>query len=227
MAEPMTVRDVFALPKPGDSQESSDRWRVFQERIGKEVKGIKRAARADLADKVGELLEVPIPDIFLTSWKKSNVLQNLLEESQRSPEAVMNLELGDHTINSQHRPHIEAKIRSNPVKKIEFILRLVFNLKGFVLKVENGAIREMQTGKCEVRGTLEYQGLTIAEKKLAPISLPASVALERANVVRQPDKNVIRPLDTNAVRPPDENAVRQLDEVVKSDESEEREQFVI
>lgn len=203
MAETMTVRDVFAVPKPGDSQESSDRWKVFQEKIGKEVKGIKTAAMPDIAAKVADLLEVPIPDIFLTSWKKTNVLQNLLEESEKSPEAVMNLELGEHTINSQHRPHIEVRIQNTPVKKIEFTLRLIFNLKGFVLKIQNGAIREMQSGTCEVRGTLEYQGLTIAEKKLAPINLPGSIPLERANSIRQPDQ------------------------VVKSNESEERVNVVI
>ena len=187
MAESITVRDVFAVPKPGDSQESSDRWKKFQKRIGKEVKGLKTAAMPDLAAKVAELLDVPLPDIFLTSWKKTEVLHNLLEESRESPEAVMNLELGEHTINSQHRPHIEIRIRNIPVKKIEFTLELAFNLKGFILKIQNGAIREMESGNCEVKGTLKYQGLTIAEKELAPISLPGSIPLEQVPPVRPPD----------------------------------------
>jgi hypothetical protein len=235
MVEFMTVRDVFAIPKPGDSQESSDGWKGFQERIRKEVKGLKTAAMPDLAATIRELLEVPIHHIFLTSWKKTNVLQNLLEESQESPEALVNLELGDHTINSQHRPHIEVRIKNTPIKKIEFTLRLVFTLKGFVLKIQNGAIREMRTGKCEVRGTLEYQGLTIAEKKLAPINLPASIPLEGAKAVRQPDTNSVRQPERNALRQPHEkvvdqpekNVAREPERVVKSDESEEREQLVI
>jgi hypothetical protein len=80
------------------------------------------------------------------------------------------------------------------------------------------------------------------EKKLAPIRLPASVTLERANAVRQPDRSTVRQQDKNAVRqlhenavrqpdinavPPDENVVLQPDKVTKIGESEEREQFVI
>lgn len=177
-----TVRDIFALPEPGTENAPSG-WKGFQEKVGKEVKGIKTAALPDLAEKMGELFDIPLPDIFLTSWKKANVLQELLEESKKDPETVMELELGEHTINSQHKPHIEVRIQNKTVKKLEFILRLVFRVKGFVLKIQDGAIKEMRTGSCDARGTLEYQGLTIAEKKLAPIQLPTlvSFASEKAD----------------------------------------------
>ncbi|MDQ5845878.1 MAG: hypothetical protein M3539_11355 [Acidobacteriota bacterium] len=174
----VSVRDVFALPEQGSPDKPSESWSAFQERVTKEIKGIKTAAMPDLAAKISDLLDVPIPGIFLTSWRKANVLQDVLAESKKTPEAVLNVELGEHTINSQHRPHIEITIQNRSVKKIEFILRLVFKLKGFVLKIQNGAIKEMVSGKCEVKGTLEYQGLTIAEKKLQEITLPGSVPLE-------------------------------------------------
>ena len=171
-----TIREIFALPEPG-SAEQSEGWKKFQEKIGREVKGIKTASMPDMVVKVRELFDIPIPDIFLTSWTKANVLQNYLAESQKDPETVMELELAEHTINSQHRPHIEVSISNTPVKRIEFVLRLIFKLKGFVLKIQNGAIKEMRTGKCDARGTLEYQGLVIAEKMLAPIDLPGVVSV--------------------------------------------------
>jgi hypothetical protein len=171
-----TIREIFALPEPGSS-ELSEGWKKFQDKIGREVKGIKTASMPDLAAKVRELFDIPVPDIFLTSWTKANVLQNYLAESQKDPETVMELELAEHTINSQHRPHIEVCIQNTPVKRIEFVLRLIFKLKGFVLKIQNGAIKEMRTGSCDARGTLEYHGLVIAEKMLAPINLPAVVSV--------------------------------------------------
>ena len=174
---PITLRNVFELPDPGAQDASPDNWKAFQKKITEEVKGIKTAALPDVAAKFGELFEIPIPDIFLASWKKANALKGVLEESRKSPETVMDLELAEHTINSQHKPCIEVKIQGTPVKKIEFTVRLVFKLKGFVLKVQNGAIKEMQTGNCEVKGTVEYEGLTIAEKKLSPITLPGSIPL--------------------------------------------------
>lgn len=171
-----TVRDVFELPEPG--ADGSDNWKTFKTKVTKEVKGIKTAALPDLAKKVAELFEIPIPDIFLNSWKKAGGIQALLEESRTAPETVMSAELGEHTINSQHRPQIEIRIQNKTVKKLEFTLKLAFNLKGFVLKIKNGKIREIQTGSCEVRGKMEYEGLVIADKKLAPITLPGVISLD-------------------------------------------------
>ena len=180
MAEPTaTLRDVFALPDTGAPERSSAEWKTFQDRLKEEVKGIKTPAMPDVAAKVGELLDIPLPEIFLTSWKKADALRTLLDESRKEPETVMQLELAEHTINSQHHPSIEVRIQNTAVKKIEFTVRLAFKLKGFVLKIQNGAIKEMKTGDCEVKGTIEYQGLMIAEKKLAPIKLPGAIPLER------------------------------------------------
>jgi hypothetical protein len=173
-----TVRDIFALPEPGKTEDAPAGWSAFQEKMSKEVKGIKTAAMPDLVKKMGELFDIPIPNIFLTSWQKANVLHDLLEESKKTPEKVMELELGEHTINSQHKPHIEVRIQNTKVKELEFVLRLVFKVKGFVLKIQDGAIKEMRVGSCEARGTMEYQGLIIAEKKLAPIQLPVLVSFE-------------------------------------------------
>jgi hypothetical protein len=182
---PPTLRDVFELPKPDAPEQSSAGWKEFQEKIIKEVKGIKLASMPDIAEKFGELFDIPIPDIFLSSWKKASALQSVLEESRKSPEAVMNIELAEHTIVSEHEPVIEVKIKNVTVKKLEFKLRLGFLLKGFNLKIQNGEIREMQTGTCVVKGTVEYQKLTIAEKKLAPITLPGSIKLSESKEKKQ------------------------------------------
>jgi hypothetical protein len=187
----ITVRDVFELPEKG--ADSSEGWKSFQESVSKEVKGIKTGALPDVAKKVAELFEIPIPDIFLTSWRKANSIQALLDESRKTPETIMNAELGEHTINSLHRPHIEIRIQNKSVKKIEFVLKLTFNLKGFVLKIQNGAIRGMQTGMCEVKGKLEYKDLMIAEKKLAPINLPELVSFDSATIEAKTEPAEVKP----------------------------------
>jgi hypothetical protein len=170
----VTLRQVFAVPEPSAREESPEAWKKFQEKLTEELKGIKTAALPDVAAKIGELLDVPLPSIFLASWSKADALQKLLKESETNPEAIMDLELAEHTINSEHHPCIEVRIHNAAVKKIEFTLRLVFNLKGFVLKVQHGKIKEMRTGLCEVEGAMEYGGVTILEKSVAPIELPGS-----------------------------------------------------
>jgi phosphoenolpyruvate synthase/pyruvate phosphate dikinase len=179
--EPVTIREVFDLPKAGDKDAQPNRWQVVEERIKKEVKDVKfPAALHDLGPKICELFNVPLPDVMVTSWKKVGGLQELLEKSRKSPDEVMYLELAQHSINSEHKPHLEMRIKDLPVKKIEFLVKLVFNLKGFVLKVKAGAIQEIQTGACEVKGTLSYAGQVIVEKKLTPIKLPGTISVPAA-----------------------------------------------
>ncbi len=178
---PVTIAEVFDLPKEGKADSQPDRWQVVEERIKKEVKDVKfPAALHDLGPKICELFNVPLPDVMVTSWKKVGGLQALLEKSRNSPDEVMYLELAQHSINSEHKPHLEMRIKDLPVKKIEFLVKLVFNLKGFVLKIKSGAIQEIQTGACEVKGTISYAGNVIAEKKLTPIKLPGTVRVPAA-----------------------------------------------
>ena len=175
----ITLREVFEVPNSGAApQKAGDGWKKFQDRVTREVKGIKTAAMPDVTRKFAELLDIPLPNIFLASWKKADSLQTLLAESVKTPEAVSSLELAEHTINSLHKPWVEVKLQGTTVKKIEFTVRLAFQLKAFVLKIQNGSIKEMQTGSCEAKGTVEYEGLTILEKKLAPIVLPGTIPLE-------------------------------------------------
>ena len=170
----VSLRQVFSLPENGAQDPTPDRWNTFQAAVSKEVKTIKwPASMPDVAEKICELFDVKLPDLFLMSWKKADDLRKALDESRKTPEATKYLELVEHTIRSEHHPYIEARIRNLPVKKIQFVVKLTFRLKGFVLKIKAGQVEEIQTGRCEAEGKVEYAGLTIAEKKLSPIALPA------------------------------------------------------
>lgn len=171
-----TVRGIFALPEK-DTDPRSAEWKEFQERIKKEAKGIKWVAMSDLAGKVYELLDIEIPNILVAAWKKAQELQTALEKSRSTPDKVNYLGLAEHTINSDHKPSIDVRLRGATVKKIELAVHLEFKLKGFVLKIQNGGIKEMQTGSCEAKGTIKYGTLIIAEKKLEPIELPGSIPI--------------------------------------------------
>jgi hypothetical protein len=172
MTDPsLNLRDLLSLPDPAAPAEPSNRWQEFQGHLGREIKGIKwPAAMPDLVSKIGELFDVPLPDLLAASWKKADALQGLLEESRKNPEKVMFLELAEHTVRSEYHPYIEIRIAGMPLpKKIEFAVRLSAGLKGIVLRIKGGAIAEIQMGHCEFEGKVRYANLTIAEKKVGPI----------------------------------------------------------
>lgn len=172
-----TLRQVFSLPEK-ETDPSDDQWSEFQEKLSNEVKGIKwTAAMPDLIPKICELLDIRIDKVLVAAWKKVEALQKVLAESKKTPEKVVYLELAEHAIDYETKPFIDVKIKSASVKKLTLNVQLDFKLKGFVLKVQNGAIKEMQTGNCEAKGTIKYGSLTIAEKKLEPIKLPLSIEI--------------------------------------------------
>jgi len=147
-----------------------------EQRISQEVKGIKwTAAMPDLIPKICDLLEIKVDDVLLTAWKKASELRTVIEKSKQTPEETTYVALAEHTINSEHKPSIDVKLRGAKLKTIALLVQLSFKLQGFVLKIKNGGIIEMQAGHCEVKGTIKFSGLTIAEKKLAPLKLPFSI----------------------------------------------------
>ena len=194
-----TLREVFSLPeKEGDP--SDDRWQAFQDKVNGEVKKIKwTATMPDLAPKVCELLDIKIPDVLITAWKKIEEIQAIMEKSKKTPDETVYLELAQHTIKSEHKPSIDVKIKGATVKKIEMVIQLGFNLKGFLLKIQNGAITEMETGQCEAKGTIKYGGLTIAERKLAPIKLPFSIPIPAELFTQVPEVEAEKPAELERI----------------------------
>jgi len=141
---------------------------------GEEARGIKwTAAMPDLGSKICELLDIR----FTTScWQRGKKLKRcgkVLEDSKQTPEKVVYLDLAEHSIDYETKPFIDVKIKSASVKKLTLTVLLNLKVKGFVLKVQNGAIRELQTGNCEAKGSIRYGTLSIAEKKLEPIKFPS------------------------------------------------------
>ena len=170
---PLNLRRLFSFPDPAATIPPSNQWQEFQSRLGREIKTIKwPAAMPDLASKIGELFDVELPDLLVSSWKKARELQEALEESRKSPEETIVLDLAEHQITNEYHPYLEIRIGGMPLpKKIEFKVQIVAGLKGINLKIQGGAITEIQAGSCDFEGKVKYQDLTIADKKLGPIEL--------------------------------------------------------
>jgi hypothetical protein len=174
---PLNLRTLFSFPDPGETTTASPpskKWQEFQNRLGREIKNIKwPTAMPDLASKIVELFDVELPDLFVSSWKKVGELKEVLEESRKSPEEVIVLDLTEHEITNEYHPYIEIRIAGMPLpKKIEFKVQIATALKGINLKIQAGKITEIQAGSCDFEGKVKYEDLTIAAKKVGPIELP-------------------------------------------------------
>jgi hypothetical protein len=163
----LSLRTLFKFRDPSSTAPPSNQWQEFQSRLSREIKTIKwPAAMPDLVSKVGELFDVELPDLLVLSWKKARQLQEALEESRRSPDQVIVLDLAEHVITNEYHPYIEIRIAGVPSpKKIEFTVELLTRLKGIILRIQAGTITEIQAGSCDFEGKVKYQDLTIVDMK--------------------------------------------------------------
>jgi len=199
-----TLRDAFQVPEKA-SDKGNDHWRAFQDKLKQEAKGIKwTAAMPDLGAKICELLDVKIHDVLMTAWKKADALRQALADSKLDPERSIYLDLAEHSIDYETQPFIDVKIKGASVKKITLTVMLNLKLKGFTLKVQNGAICEIQTGSCEGKGTIKYEKLAIAEKKLSPIKFPLMVKIPNFfSIAEAADKEDAAEPEAKDEAPPD------------------------
>ena len=182
----LNLRTLFSFPDPAATAAPSNKWQEFQSRLGSQMKTIKwPAAMPDLASKISELFNVELPDLLVSSWKKAKGLQEALEESRKSPDEIIVLDLAEHEITNEHHPSIEIRIAGMPLpKKIEFDVKIMTALKGINLKIQGGTITEIQAGSCDFEGKIKYGDLTIAEKKLGPIELLGISTIAKQEVSR-------------------------------------------
>lgn len=175
------VNELFSLTKMNIQKETSnENWQKLKERVTKEIKGIKwTASKFEIIEKIFELLNIEVPSIFVSTWKKSDEIKKVIADSLASPEEKFEVNLSEHEIDSEHHPYIEIVIKNAPVYKIEFDLKLTFILEGFMLKIQNGNIYEIGAGACKSMGTLNWEKIKLLEKNLEPIKLPGSILIKK------------------------------------------------
>ena len=210
VSEAPTLREFFGIPEKA-SEQGDDDWKAFQKKLAEETSGIKwTAAMPDLGSKIADLLDIKIHDMLLTAWKKVEVVRQALEESKKTPDKASYLDLAEHSVDYETKPFIDVKIKKASLKKLTLTVAMNLKVKGFGLKVQNGEIRELQAGKCEGKGTIKYEKLTIAEKKFEPIKFPLSIEIPS-----------LIPIPVPPAKPTTEKGVA-VKEKTKTDEAVER-----
>jgi hypothetical protein len=176
-----SLRRAFELPDAGAADANPDRWQKLRERLDQEGGSIKwKASLPSLAPKVCELVDIQIPDVLLTVWKRADAVRAALNESRQTPEKKFEVVLSDHSVKSNHRPHVDVRLRGETVKTLQFSLELKFTVKGGVLEIRNGEINALQMSSCEFTGTFKYNELTLLEKKGVPLPLTRRIPLAPA-----------------------------------------------
>jgi len=179
-----TLRQFFSYNENDLSQkrlseiESDEKMSSLKEVVSKEAKEISwPAAFNEIIKNIGDLLNIGIPNIMVMAWNKYRILLKYLDSEKYSPDETFLVPLAEHTIKSEHRPYIEILVNEKQVGKIEFNIDISLTLKGIILKIRDGRIKEILTGTCKGKGTIRYGNLVITEKETGSFTLPGSIEL--------------------------------------------------
>jgi hypothetical protein len=132
----------------------------------------------DLMLEVAELFDVPISDVFVASWMKSDPLNAAIEASRNYPDGVSFFSLSDHTVTSEFHPAIDVRVPGKILRSLTFTTRLSLNLEEFTLRIKNGRITHINAGRYGGKGSIHYGDLCIVEKEFKTFHFPFAISLE-------------------------------------------------
>ncbi len=187
----ISLKELFDLDEGELSQDdlakvdSDEAFASLREQILEEIKGVKWAGATqneilkgvgdEVLKKVAELLDIGIVDIMLKVWDEAGILNKYLDKEKYDPEETVLVPLAEHTIGSTHQPFIEILVNDKRVGKVEFVISIKLTVDGMTLKVQDGKIKELLTGKCEGSGSIKFAGVAIAEAETREIQLPGKI----------------------------------------------------
>ena len=146
--------------------------------------------RTELFTQTESLLDIDLHSILVKSWKThQDVRREVLfqQESKNTNAAVITL--ADHEIRTTHSPSLVTQINSHNTINLRFFIGIVLHLKGVSLKIQNGEIKEILSGKVSGNGFMQYQNATLIEKDFLGFDISHTVDNSKLNLDKPPEED--------------------------------------
>jgi len=180
---PVTLMNIF-FSEPESFQvkfpslESVKTLSNLKDRLMKEGSRVTLPAAMDGVLKGAQaLMNIKLEDILVPAWNKYLPLRKYRDKKKYPPDKTVLVPLVEHTVKSEHRPYIEVLINDKPVGRINFSIIIALVLKGLILVVRDGRIREIKTGECSAKGKVTCEEILIIEKTSETVPLPGTINL--------------------------------------------------
>lgn len=143
------------------------------------VAAVLRDVWSEVAGRVAEALDVPLPDVLAGAWSRAHELAQYRDPERYPPDQVNTVPLAAHTVVSSHRPHVELEIRGLGAAAIHLRLELEVELSARVngarLAIRAGRIERLLAGTVDLVARLGCRGVAVAERDLS-FTLPGAVS---------------------------------------------------
>lgn len=135
------------------------------------------AIARSLAGHVRALFPNDVGQLLLGAWNNSVTLRQYLQNSARSPGREIFLQLSEHKIESTHSPYIALMKDGAEIAKVPFELSIDLLLQAAVLRLRDGAVQDIQTGRVKGKAVLKCFGAVVLRKEIEPTAIPGTIRI--------------------------------------------------
>jgi len=100
--------------------------------------------------------------------------QRYADRSQYPPDETIFVKLGQHTVTSSHRPHLDIVVDGVKVDTIPFEVKLTVGLDTALVTIRAGEVLAVAPGACRAAGEFKCEGYSIVKRESRPIELPGT-----------------------------------------------------
>lgn len=127
--------------------------------------------------RLNELMDIDLAQILSRAWVKLHELRKYADETRYDSKETVWVSLAEHTVKSEHHPHLDFMVDEVQVAKLEFQITLALAMKGVKLKIQGGRIKAFRTGSCKGSGELKLEGVSLIERESQEIDWGNEVSL--------------------------------------------------
>jgi hypothetical protein len=184
--EDLTLKDLLALtagdiPDPSiHAGVDSEDFRTLQKQVSALPLPITWShVQSEIAGVLSAALNTSLLTMWSHAWEKYQKLMDDIEQSRKSPDAVVISRLAEHSIDSTLRPYLEILLGSKKIQKITFDVTLTTKIEALELGLRKGQIMSLQLGEVEWTCTIQVGEVTLVNRELAKLPLPGRIELKR------------------------------------------------
>jgi len=142
-----------------------------------------RLMSGTLARHLAGVLDIGLADVLVGAWNKAFAVRQQIEKSAKSPGKELFLQLAEHKITSAHKPYVALMKDGQELGRLPFSVSVEIVLQGAVLRILDGAIQEIQTGRVKGKGIVKCGGAILVEKEIEPVEIPGTISVPPARTV--------------------------------------------
>ncbi len=184
MFEQLSIRELFALPLDQPPEliaglQARD-FRNVEQKISAAPEPIPWSrVQSEIAGQISAVLNSGVLDTWACAWKKYQTLKADVEESRKSPGALVLSSLAEHSIESTLHPYVDIFLGTAKIERITFDVSVTTHIKGLILGLTNGCLVSLQLGECNWTGSIAFRGISLIERQLTALDIPGQIKLKR------------------------------------------------